>query len=235
MSVAIRTRKSATGEAPRGRLLAAAGAILARDGYNGLTMERVAAESGVAKTTLYRHWPTKAALCMDLYLAQAARELHDPDTGRVADDLRHVVNTVVRLQTRTVAGPALVGLIAEAQIDPSTRQVKVADQYGEVSRQPAWQEPLVLRLDLGRADALSDSGNYYVRVLATLGTVAEKESERAGNAVFGDDDSTVSLAGMGKMLFHAVLSVNDYLQSVSAESRTRNVSGREMKAAIKLQ
>jgi len=40
---------------------------------------------------------------------------------------------------------------------------------------------------------------------------------------------------MGKMLFHAVLSVNDYLQSVSAESRTRNVSGREMKAAIKLQ
>ena len=120
-------------------------------------------------------------------------------------------------------------------LDPSTRQVKVADQYGEVSRQPAWQEPLVLRLDLGRADALSDSGNYYVRVLATLGTVAEKESERAGNAVFGDDDSTVSLAGMGKMLFHAVLSVNDYLQSVSAESRTRNVSGREMKAAIKLQ
>jgi len=133
-----------------------------------------------------------------------------------------------------LAHPAAV-TVFRIVLDPSTRQVKVADQYGEVSRQPAWQEPLVLRLDLGRADALSDSGNYYVRVLATLGTVAEKESERAGNAVFGDDDSTVSLAGMGKMLFHAVLSVNDYLQSVSAESRTRNVSGREMKAAIKLQ
>src|SRR4029079_280171 len=132
------------------------------------------------------------------------------------------------------AQPAAV-TVFRIVLDPSTRQVKVADQYGEVSRQPAWQEPLVLRLDLGRADALSDSGNYYVRVLATLGTVAEKESERAGNAVFGDDDSTVSLAGMGKMLFHAVLSVNDYLQSVSAESRTRNVSGREMKAAIKRQ
>ena len=133
-----------------------------------------------------------------------------------------------------LAQPAAV-TVFRIVLDPATRQVKVADQYGEVSRQPAWQEPLVLRLDLGRADALSDSGNYYVRVLATLGTVAEKESERAGNAVFGDDDSTVSLAGMGKMLFHAVLSVNDYLQSVSAESRTRNVSGREMKAAIKLQ
>lgn len=31
-------------------------------GYQGVTYERVAAESGVAKTTLYRHWPTKAEL-----------------------------------------------------------------------------------------------------------------------------------------------------------------------------
>jgi hypothetical protein len=133
-----------------------------------------------------------------------------------------------------LAQPAAV-TVFRIVLDPSTRQVKVADQYGEVSRQPAWQEPLALRLDLGRAEGLSDSGNYYVRVQATLGTVAEKESERASNAVFGDDDSTVSLAGMGKMLFHAVLSVNDYLQSVSAESRTRNVNGREVKAGIKLQ
>lgn len=119
-------------------------------------------------------------------------------------------------------------------LDPATRQVRIADQYGEVSRQPAWQEPLTLRLDLGRADALSDGAQYYVRVMATLGTIAEKESERASNAVFGDDDSTVSIAGMGKMLFHAVLQVNDYLQSVSAEARTRNITGREVKAGIKL-
>jgi hypothetical protein len=73
-----------------------------------------------------------------------------------------------------------------------------------------------------------------VRALATLGTIAEKESERASKAVFGDDDSTVSIAGMGKMLFHAVLQVNDYLQSVSSETRTRTVAGREVKAGIKL-
>src|SRR6187549_3514967 len=127
MSVAIRTRKSATGEAPRGRLLAAAGAILARDGYNGLTMERVAAESGVAKTTLYRHWPTKASLCMDLYLEEAGRELHDPDTGSVAEDLKRIVAAVVRLQTKTVAGQAFVGLIAEAQINPGTREAFLAE------------------------------------------------------------------------------------------------------------
>src|SRR3954466_9338709 len=102
----------------RARAVVAAGRILRRDGYARLTMERVAGESGVAKTSLYRRWPTKAALCMDLYLDVAQRELHDPDTGEVTRDLQDIAATVVRVQTRTIAGPALVGLIAEAQLDP---------------------------------------------------------------------------------------------------------------------
>ena len=40
-------------------------AIEAR-GYAGVTYEGVAAASGVAKTTLYRHWPTKAEVVFDL-------------------------------------------------------------------------------------------------------------------------------------------------------------------------
>lgn len=113
--------------ASRERLLASAAAILDRDGYTGLTMERVCADSGVAKTTLYRHWPTKAALCMDLYLEEAGRELHDPDTGGIAGDLKAIVNSVVRLQTKTVAGPAFAGLIAEAQINPGSRDAFLAE------------------------------------------------------------------------------------------------------------
>jgi AcrR family transcriptional regulator len=108
-------------------VLAAAARILSREGFARLTMERVAAESGVAKTTLYRRWPTKAALCMNLYLDVAGRELHDPDTGSVARDLKAIATTVVRLQTRTVAGPALVGLIAEAQVNPATRAAFLAE------------------------------------------------------------------------------------------------------------
>ena len=119
-------------------------------------------------------------------------------------------------------------------LDPDTRVVRVADRYGEVSAMPAWQEPLALRLDLGRADGLGDGTQYYVRVMATLGTIAERESTTASNAVFGDDDSSLSIAGMGKMLFHAVLQVNEYLQSVSTETRTRALPGRELKAGVKL-
>ncbi len=111
----------------RARVLAAAARILRRNGYSRLTMERVAAESGVAKTTLYRRWPTKAALCMDLYLDIAGRELDPPNTGDLARDLGRIFSTVVHLQTRTVAGPALVGLIAEAQVNPATRKAFLAE------------------------------------------------------------------------------------------------------------
>jgi AcrR family transcriptional regulator len=109
-------RKTGTGE----RALATAAEILRREGYSRLTMERVAGKSGVAKTTIYRRWPTKAALCMELYLEVAGRELHDPDTGDIAGDLRHICNMVVRLQTRTVAGPAFIGLVAEALSNPKS-------------------------------------------------------------------------------------------------------------------
>jgi hypothetical protein len=133
-----------------------------------------------------------------------------------------------------LANPTVVSVFRMV-LDPQTRAVKVADQYGEVSRQPAWQEPLSLRIDLGRPDSLSDGAHYYVRVLATLGTIAEKESATAGNVVFGDDDSGVSIAAMGKMLFRAVLSVNEYLMSVTADTRSRELTGRELKAGVKLQ
>ncbi len=134
-------------------MLAAAGEILRREGYAGLTMEGVAAGSGVAKTTLYRRWPTKAALCMELYLDVAGRELRDPDTGEVARDLKHIANTVVSLQRKTVAGPAFIGLIAEAQVSPGTRKAflaEFADRRREITRR-------VLRRAIERGQLRTDT------------------------------------------------------------------------------
>lgn len=131
-----------------------------------------------------------------------------------------------------LATPALVSVF-RLILDPSTRQVSVADQYGEAARFPQWQEPLTLRLDLGRADALSDGGRYYVRAQGTLGTIAEREATAAGDAVFGNDEGGVTIGSMGRLLFHAVLQVTDYLQSVSSDSRTRDVTGREIRAGVK--
>jgi hypothetical protein len=133
-----------------------------------------------------------------------------------------------------LAQPAVI-TVFRIVLDPTTRQVRIADNYGEVSRQPAWQEPATLSHDLGRADALSDGAKYYVRALATLGTIGDSETAQASKAAFGDDDGTVSLAAMGKILFRAVLQANDYLQSVSSETRSRGLAGREVKAGLKIQ
>jgi len=136
----------------RDRALAAASRILESEGYARLTMERVAAESGVAKTTIYRRWPAKAALCMDLYLELSGRELRDPNTGDIAQDLEQIVRSVVRVQTGPVAGPAFTGLIAEAQINPETRGALrgFSDRRRELSR-------VILRRAIKRRQIIADT------------------------------------------------------------------------------
>ncbi|WP_405956815.1 TetR/AcrR family transcriptional regulator [Streptomyces phaeochromogenes] len=59
-----RPRDAARDEA----ILDAAREVLLRDGYAGLSMEKVAAAAGVGKPTLYRRWSSKAALVGDAVL-----------------------------------------------------------------------------------------------------------------------------------------------------------------------
>lgn len=67
--------------------LAATVELLLEEGVEGVTLEDVAARSGVAKSTLYRHFGTKEQL-----VVQAARgciiEHPTPDTGNLEDDIR---------------------------------------------------------------------------------------------------------------------------------------------------
>ncbi|MEV0735101.1 TetR/AcrR family transcriptional regulator [Streptomyces sp. NPDC050549] len=59
-----RPRDAARDEA----ILDAAREVLLRDGYAGLSMEKIAAAAGVGKPTLYRRWSSKAALVGDAVL-----------------------------------------------------------------------------------------------------------------------------------------------------------------------
>jgi len=53
----------------RAAILRAARPILLRDGLGGTTLDRVASEGGIAKMTLYRHFPSKEALFEGLVAA----------------------------------------------------------------------------------------------------------------------------------------------------------------------
>lgn len=71
------------------RVLDAASVELARSGYAGLRMDSVAATAGVNKTTIYRRWPSKAALVTALVdrLRTPLRASPLPDTGHIESDL----------------------------------------------------------------------------------------------------------------------------------------------------
>src|SRR5439155_507221 len=77
--------------------------------------EGVAAKAGVGKTTIYRWWSTKADIYIDLYSELALQIVPPPDTGDYVRDLVILVQGAFKLYRNTAAGPALAGIIAEAQ------------------------------------------------------------------------------------------------------------------------
>ncbi|WP_410606591.1 TetR/AcrR family transcriptional regulator [Amycolatopsis sp. lyj-109] len=69
------------------RILQAARHALLTAGYAGLAIDEVAQRAGVAKTTLYRRWPTKDHLAIAVYADMLDRDVPVTDTGDVRADL----------------------------------------------------------------------------------------------------------------------------------------------------
>ncbi|MEU5825290.1 TetR/AcrR family transcriptional regulator [Streptomyces sp. NPDC047803] len=73
--------------------------LLAERGYAGLTVEAVAQEAGVNKTTIYRWWPSKAPLLRDALLRARVLDIEIPDTGSLRGDLIALAEQVTELAT----------------------------------------------------------------------------------------------------------------------------------------
>ena len=103
-------------EAHRRALEAAAG-VVAERGLEGLTVDEVAIRSGVAKTTIYRHWPSRAPLIIDAVRSCWAH-LPTPDTGDLRTDLVRLFDGMVRLDLSSLAGRMMPSLLGAATRDP---------------------------------------------------------------------------------------------------------------------
>ncbi|MEW2066046.1 TetR/AcrR family transcriptional regulator [Streptomyces sp. NPDC007346] len=107
----------------------AALALVGEIGYRRTTIEGIAARAGVGKQTIYRWWPSKAAVLMEAFLdlatrsAEAAGAQADgaghgiPDTGDLAADLKLVLRaTVDELNDPLMEAPTRA-LTAEGIVD----------------------------------------------------------------------------------------------------------------------
>ncbi|MCO1660264.1 TetR/AcrR family transcriptional regulator [Pseudonocardia humida] len=108
-------------ERARSAVLAAVTALLPEVGYQSLTMEAVAARAGVGKTTVYRWWPTKAALVIDA-IADTLPTVEVAISGETRRDVRAVVARLAHTDTAATMADALPALAAEARRDPDAAQ-----------------------------------------------------------------------------------------------------------------
>ncbi len=60
--------------------------LLTKSGLSGVSVDEVSRRSGVAKTTIYRHWPSRESLLLDA-CSQLRTKPALPDTGKVGTDL----------------------------------------------------------------------------------------------------------------------------------------------------
>lgn len=86
---------------------------LAIAGYGALSMEAVAARAGVAKTTVYRRWATRADLVRAALTARAASGLLTPDTGSLRGDLAEYYASLSRQMSSTLGRSLLRVVLAE--------------------------------------------------------------------------------------------------------------------------
>ncbi len=84
-----------------------------------LSIERIAREAGVSKTTIYRWWPNKAAVIIDTFLENHILATQIREDLPAIEALREHVISVAAVYSGH-EGRLMAQLIAECQYDPST-------------------------------------------------------------------------------------------------------------------
>jgi len=127
----------------RAAVLAATAELLGEVSFVGISVEAISARSGVARTTVYRHWPDPAQLMADA-LASVITACPEPDTGTLRGDLTVILRELVATLSRSATARLLPPMIFAAEADPA-----VASLQQSFSR----QRRLVVRGALERAVA----------------------------------------------------------------------------------
>jgi len=101
-------------------ILDAAEALLLEDGPAAFSIEAVARRARAGKPTIYRWWPSRGTLLLEIYHRQKPAVIH-ADTGSIEDDVTLFVERLLGYW-RGGAGQVFRQIVAEAQRDEATAE-----------------------------------------------------------------------------------------------------------------
>jgi AcrR family transcriptional regulator len=113
----------------RATVLGVTAELLLERGFAGVSVDEVARRSGVAKTTIYRHWPTRGDLLRDA-CSSIGTPLEVPDTGNVEGDVTALLTSLAYLLRSAKWTSVLPSVIDAAERDPDVAAVYSKLQEG---------------------------------------------------------------------------------------------------------
>ena len=166
-------------EAAHEAILRSALRLITKHGFRAVTVNEIAADAGVGKMTLYRHWPNKAAVIMDSLLALIGSETAFPKAGTALESIRLQLNLQVSF-FRGQRGNLIRSLVGEAQSDADLA-VAYRERWLNPRREQV-RETILLAIAEGSIredidiDAAIDSlySPFYYRLLLGSGPLDEQ-------------------------------------------------------------
>jgi AcrR family transcriptional regulator len=144
-------------EKSRTAIVTATRELLLERGFDGLTIEAVAARAGVGKQTIYRWWPSRPALVADVMLEDADKILASVNhTDDLAADLVGWVRKLAASLT-TTRGSAMLRTLTVAGMEHEETAVKLRAGFSSPLHESVRARLLADGIDEATADSASDA------------------------------------------------------------------------------
>ena len=144
MTTVVPNRGRRRSERAHEAILAATQSLLLERSYRELTIEGIAARAGVGKQTIYRWWPSKAALVLEAYLAGSEAVPQPAPGGSTRDDVRALLGWLIAVLAEPTGGRVVAGLVGDLQHDRDLAEGFHRDVV------PARREAMLAALERGR-------------------------------------------------------------------------------------
>jgi AcrR family transcriptional regulator len=102
-------------------------------GLGAATIDAIAIRAGVGKATIYKWWPSRAAVALEGLMLVASDSWNVTEGATPMEALSEHMRAVTRLFTETPAGALMRSLAADAQSDPAIAEA-VREQWLEPRR-----------------------------------------------------------------------------------------------------